>query len=81
MLEGLFTGITNVSFDEKSADEMTSQVMAAAQKLGKVPDGVALPWEDQDPDIASLKALVLLGLRGMAAMPTTPGCRGTGTLW
>ncbi len=67
MLEGLFTGITNVSFDEKSVDEMTSQVMAAAQKLGKVPDGVALPWEDQDPDIASLKALVLLGLRGMAA--------------
>ncbi len=67
MLEGLFTGITNVSFDAHAVAAMTSQVESAALALGKVPEKVPLPWEDTDKDIASLKSLVLLGLRGMAA--------------
>jgi len=67
VLEGLFTAITNVSFDEKSVAHMTRQVEEAAGKLGPLPQGIKLPWEDTDPDIASLKALVLLGIRGTAA--------------
>ncbi len=67
MLEGIFTGITNVNFDETTVKAMTEQVEEAARALGQVPEKIMLPWEDADEDIASLKALVLLGLRGMAA--------------
>ncbi len=67
MLEGLFTGITNVNFDEAAVGVLVSQVEAAARALGNVPREIRLPWEESDPDIASLKSLVLLGLRGMAA--------------
>ncbi len=67
MLEGLFTGITNVNFDQATVDHMTREVEAAALALGQVPAGIRLPWEEENKDVGSLKALVLLGLRGMAA--------------
>lgn len=74
MMEGLFTTITNVSFDDVSLNVLTSKVeaRAAAYRAEKNPVAVAdIVKGDQlflgDPDQASLRSLLLLGLRGMAA--------------
>ncbi|MDD4081499.1 MAG: hydroxylamine reductase [Eubacteriales bacterium] len=67
VLEGLFTTITNVNFDAETVEDMARRVMDAAGKLGYRAKELRLPWEDGDKDVASLKALVLLGIRGTAA--------------
>lgn len=78
IIEGLFTTITNVSFDDDSIREMIKKVRAEKQKL--VPDcstcgspcgrndeyDMNQLW-DADEDIRSLKSLILFGIRGMAA--------------
>ncbi|MCQ2409908.1 MAG: hydroxylamine reductase [Clostridia bacterium] len=78
IIEGLFTTITNVSFDDDSISEMIKKVRAEKQKL--VPDcstcgspcgrnddyDMEQLW-DADEDIRSLKSLILFGIRGMAA--------------
>lgn len=68
MLLGLFTTITNVSFDAPSIQELTGQVHARAQAIGgSFPDyDMELLWGAHE-DIRSLKSLLLFGLRGMAA--------------
>ncbi|MGJ4848726.1 hydroxylamine reductase [Bacillota bacterium Meth-B3] len=67
MLEGLFTTVTNVSFDEASIERMTARVLAEADVLGggDTYDMGAL-WHAH-ADVRSLKSLLLLGMRGMAA--------------
>ena len=78
MIEGLFTTVTNVNFNEKTIRELIGRVHAEKAQL--VPDcaGCAAPcgrtsdydmnllWS-ADEDIRSLKSLVLFGVRGMAA--------------
>ncbi len=68
IMEGLFTTLTNVNFDE---DDIRTQIDAVAREKA----AVSCSCEDYDmdriwnapEDIRSLKSLILFGLRGMAA--------------
>ena len=70
MIEGLFTTVTNVNFDEKTVQEMTRRVRTEKEQLcagGDTGDyDMALLWGGAE-DVRSLKSLVLFGVRGMAA--------------
>ena len=63
IVEGLFTTITNVNFNEKTVAEMTDKIHV----LSKGEDyDMSLLW-NADEDIRSLKSLILFGIRGVAA--------------
>lgn len=63
IIDGLFTTITNVSFNEKTEREIIDRV----KSLGcDEPYDMKKIW-DAEEDIRSLKSLILFGLRGMAA--------------
>lgn len=63
IVEGLFTTITNVNFNEKTVAEMTDRIHA----LSKGEDyEMELLWNANE-DIRSLKSLILFGIRGVAA--------------
>ena len=78
ILKGLFTTITNVSFDNAAIEKMIREVRAEKERL--VPDCSKCPspcgktaeynmqqlW-NTDEDIRSLKSLILFGIRGMSA--------------
>lgn len=78
MMEGLFTTVTNVNFDDEKIRDMIEKVRAEKEKL--VPEcgccssgcgrndeyDMSMLW-DANEDIRSLKSLILFGLRGMAA--------------
>ena len=73
LINGLFTTVTNVNFDEASVQELADAVhaetaaVAAANNCSPATDyDMASLWGDNE-DIRSLKSLVLLGLRGVAA--------------
>ena len=78
MLAGLFTTITNVSFDNDSISKLIDRVHAEHDRLSPNCANCAnhcmryedydmrLIW-DADEDVRSLKSLILFGLRGMAA--------------
>ena len=59
IIEGLFTTITNVSFNETTERTLLSRIAAAPYDMAKI-------W-DAHEDIRSLKSLILFGLRGMSA--------------
>ena len=78
MIKGLFTTITNVSFNPETITALIDEVHAEKQRL--VPNCVSCAepcgrnddydmeklW-NADEDIRSLKSLILFGIRGMAA--------------
>ena len=67
MMQALFATMTNVNFDPTRIDELKQLVNAEKEKLG---GGGDLPRETLwcgDPDIVSLRSMLLLGIRGMAA--------------
>jgi hydroxylamine reductase len=78
IIEGLFTTITNVNFNDETLKEMIEKVKAEKNKI--VPDCSVCQnpcgntddydmnslWNDNE-DIRSLKSLILFGIRGMAA--------------
>ena len=78
MIEGLFTTVTNVSFNEKTTRELIDRVHEEKARLvpgcsgcgsrcGRNDDyDMNLLWNAQE-DIRSLKSLILFGVRGMAA--------------
>ena len=78
MIEGLFTTITNVSFDDDSIQRQIDKTHEEKAKLVPQCGGCGAPcgrndnydmqklWSDNE-DIRSLKSLILFGLRGMAA--------------
>ena len=78
ILEGLFTTVTNVNFNDKRITELIGRVKAEKQRLvpecsdcdhtcGRNDDyDMNLLW-NADEDIRSLKSLILFGVRGMAA--------------
>ena len=78
MIEGLFTTVTNVNFNENTIRELIGRVHAEKARLAPDCAGCAAPcgrtsdydmnllWS-ADEDIRSLKSLVLFGVRGMAA--------------
>lgn len=63
IIEGLFTTVTNVSFDDESITELIERVKGLGS--GEVLDMTQI-W-DADEDTRSLKSLILFGIRGMAA--------------
>ncbi len=72
MMEGLFTGVTNVSFDVASCDDLTARVVANLRVLGAADTTLeAIAGPDKifgDPSVeGSCRSLLVLGLRGMAA--------------
>ena len=78
MVEGLFTAVTNVSFNERTIRDLIDRVHAEKARLipncsgcpsscGRNDDyDMAQLWTAQE-DIRSLKSLILFGARGMAA--------------
>ena len=78
ILEGLFTTITNVSFDDEAIRRQIDKTHAEKAKLISPCCACASPcghsddyemkklWDDNE-DLRSLKSLILFGLRGMAA--------------
>lgn len=72
-IEGLFTCVTNVNFNEQSVraitDEVHAETAAVAASAGTeaAADYAMIDMWDADEDIRSLKSLILFGIRGMAA--------------
>ncbi len=62
-VDGLFTTITNVSFNEATERELINKIKAAGAKNSYDMNKI---WNANE-DIRSLKSLILFGLRGMAA--------------
>lgn len=68
MLEGLFTTVTNVSFDDPTLQDLVDRIEAETKKIGVLASyDMNTLWEDPSEDIRSLKSLIIFGLRGMAA--------------
>ena len=73
ILEGLFTTITNVNFDDASIKDLTARIHTAAAKTADACNGSIVSDYDMNniwnanEDIRSLKSLILFGVRGMAA--------------
>lgn len=78
ILEGLFTTVTNVSFNEKTLNDLINQVhneknLAApgcagcASRCASTEDYPLSNIWNANEDIRSLKSLILFGIRGMAA--------------
>ena len=77
MIEGIFTTVPNVNFDEKTIREMIGRVRAEKTRLapdcascaapcGRTSDyDMSLLWNAEE-DIRSLKSHILFGVRGMA---------------
>lgn len=70
MLDGLFTTITNVNFDDESIEALIKKVNSIKEDVSGGNDydnfDITTVW-DGDTDVRSLKSLILFGLRGMAA--------------
>ncbi len=78
MIDGLFTTVTNVSFNEKTLRDLIERVHGEKARLapgcsccasacGRTDDyDMENVWNAQE-DIRSLKSLILFGIRGMAA--------------
>ena len=73
ILEGLFTTITNVNFDDASIKDLTARIHTATAKAANVCNTTTVSDYDMNniwnanEDIRSLKSLILFGVRGMAA--------------
>lgn len=67
ILEGLFSTVTNVNFNEETINILIERTEAEKSKYGSYPNyDMQLLWNG-DADIRSLKSLILFGIRGMAA--------------
>ncbi len=70
VMEALFTTITNVNFNDETVQQQINKINNEKNALlaGQCAENYRMDilWEDQE-DIRSLKSLILLGLRGMAA--------------
>lgn len=78
ILEGLFTTITNVNFNDKTLIELIDRIKQDKNKIVPSCSACGSPcgntddydmerlWNDNE-DIRSLKSLILFGIRGMAA--------------
>ena len=68
MLKGLFTTITNVSFNDETLGALISEIEKEKKNISGTAENydVQKLWIDNE-DVRSLKSLILFGLRGMAA--------------
>jgi hydroxylamine reductase len=67
MMQGLFATVTNVNFDGARIEELKNLVHKETEKLGGAADLAAGELWQGDPDLVSLRSILLFGLRGMAA--------------
>ncbi len=78
IIEGLFTTITNVNFNDETLTDMIASVRAEKEKIvpgcavcdsrcGNTDEYDMNQLWDANEDIRSLKSLILFGIRGMAA--------------
>ena len=68
LLEGLFTTVTNVSFDDEAITTQIEKTRRVKAELdASVPEYDMNKLWNTDEDIRSLKSLILFGIRGMAA--------------
>ena len=69
ILDGLFTTVTNVSFNDDTIQMIIDRTRAEKAQLGgaEIPDYDMQKVWNGDEDIRSLKSLILFGIKGMAA--------------
>ena len=72
VLEGLFTTITNVNFNEQTMQDLIARTDQEIVQVSRLPLSSPEHYDmnkiwDADEDIRSLKSLILFGIRGMAA--------------
>jgi hydroxylamine reductase len=67
VMQGLFTTVTNVNFDPVVIAALTLEIKTETAKLGGSPAYDVSKLFSGDPDVVSLRSLLLFGLRGMAA--------------
>ena len=66
LMDGLFTTLTNVNFDNAAIRRFTHRVTAERQHLGGGETPVVDLWKGET-DIVSLRSTLLFGMKGMAA--------------
>jgi len=67
VIEGLFTTVTNVNFNDESINKLTEQIRNESAELGSVKEYILTKMWNAQEDIRSLKSLILFGIRGVAA--------------
>jgi hydroxylamine reductase len=67
VMQGLFTTLTNVNYDQKRVEQLTLHVQAEKKKLGIAEDFKPEDLWKGDKDIVSLRSTLLFGMKGMAA--------------
>ena len=69
ILDGLFTTVTNVSFNDDTIQVIIDRIETEKAQLGgaEIPDYDMQKVWNGDEDIRSLKSLILFGIKGMAA--------------
>lgn len=65
-IDGLFTTLTNVNFDNKAISEFIDRIIAEQKSLGDIDCDIVELWKG-DTDIVSLRSTLLFGMKGMAA--------------
>jgi hydroxylamine reductase len=68
LIDGLFTTVTNVNFNDETLNALIGRVRAEKEQYGEIKHAYDMNklWNDNE-DIRSLKSLILFGIRGMAA--------------
>ena len=66
IIDGLFTTLTNVNFDNKSIKDFTNRITAEQNSIGGYEGPLVTLWHDET-DIVSLRSTLLFGMKGMAA--------------
>ncbi len=66
LMDGLFTTLTNVNFDDEAIRRFTDRVTAQTRALGGWDGELVELWKG-DTDTVSLRSTLLFGMKGMAA--------------
>lgn len=66
LIDGLFTTLTNVNFDDRAIHAFTQRAAAERRALGGA-DAPDFPLWKGETDIVSMRSTLLFGLKGMAA--------------
>lgn len=66
LIDGLFTTLTNVNFDDEAIRHFIRRVENERKKLGGQDKGTLELWRGET-DIVSLRSTLLFGMKGMAA--------------
>ncbi len=67
VIDGLFTTLTNVNFDNESIKKFTNRVISEAEKIGGYDNSKCIDLWNGETDIVSLRSTLLFGMKGMAA--------------